>query len=106
MGVPTEERLRRYAREKAIEDAGDKVAVIEVCFPENSGRSVEASGTSAYSHKRKSGVPSPYCQPGTPVMSGSSWAMPLWQSMQVFSPLTRNFSCALAARGLCRVKSM
>ena len=30
-------------------------------------------------------------QPGSmPVMSGSSCAMPLWQSMQVFSPVTRN----------------
>ncbi len=53
MGVPTEERLRRYAREKEIEDAGDKVAVIEVCFRGKSGRSVEASGTSAYSQLRK-----------------------------------------------------
>ena len=28
-------------------------------------------------------------QPGTPFMSGSWWAMPLWQSMQVLSPLAR-----------------
>src|SRR5882757_11376027 len=30
-----------------------------------------------------------YCQPGIPRMSGRWWAMPLWQSMQVFSPLNR-----------------
>ncbi len=30
-----------------------------------------------------------YCQPGTPRMSGRWWAMPLWQSMQVFSPVNR-----------------
>ena len=28
-------------------------------------------------------------QPGTPFMSGSWWAMPLWQSMQVLSPVAR-----------------
>jgi len=30
------------------------------------------------------GVADVNCQPGTPRMSGSLWAMPLWQSMQVF----------------------
>lgn len=39
--------------------------------------------------QRKPQVPQVYCQPGTPFMSGSWWAMPLWQSMQVFSPVNR-----------------
>ena len=30
-------------------------------------------------------------QPGTPVMSGSLWAMPLWQSLQVRSPEAHAF---------------
>ena len=32
--------------------------------------------------------------------------MPLWQSMQVFSPVSRKVSCASAARALCRLMSM
>src|SRR3954449_7320478 len=32
--------------------------------------------------------------------------MPLWQSMQVFSPVNMNFSCAAAARGFCLVRSI
>ncbi len=65
VGVPIEERLRRYAREKAIKDAGDKVAVIEVCFRGKSGRSVEASGTSAYSQKQTHGASQQQPQFGT-----------------------------------------
>src|SRR5688500_5079840 len=40
------------------------------------------------------------------VMSGSRWAMPLWQSMQVRSPLASMFEWASAARLLCLVKSI
>src|SRR6266576_1963115 len=40
-----------------------------------------------------------YCQPGMPRMSGRWWAMPLWQSMQVFSPLNRERLCATDAGG-------
>ena len=57
------------------------------------------------------GEPRPHCasdtsQPGTPVMSGSLWAMPLWQSMQVRSPDASNVPCMFAARPLWRVKSI
>ena len=37
-------------------------------------------------------------QPLTPVMSGSLCAMPLWQSMQVASPLASEVECMAAAR--------
>jgi|SRR6266487_2602826 len=40
-----------------------------------------------------------YCQPGTPRISGRWWAMPLWQSMQVFSPVNRKRWSATEARG-------
>ena len=44
-----------------------------------------------------------HCHPGTPGISGSWCAMPLWQSMQVFSPVKRKRSCALGgARALAR----
>ena len=36
-------------------------------------------------------------QPGTPVMSGSLWAMPLWQSLQVRSPEAFEMAPALTA---------
>ena len=39
-------------------------------------------------------------------MSGSLWAMPLWQSMHVRSPVNKNRSWAAAARGLCLDRSM
>ena len=35
-------------------------------------------------------------QPGAPVMSGSLWAMPLWQSLQVRSPEAHAFEMAPA----------
>ena len=35
-------------------------------------------------------------QPGTPVMCGSLWAMPLWQSLQVRSPEAQAFEMAPA----------
>src|SRR4051794_9389454 len=47
-----------------------------------------------------------YCHPGTPRMSGRWWAMPLWQSMQVFSPENRKRWCATEARGDCLVTSI
>jgi hypothetical protein len=47
-----------------------------------------------------------YCQPGTPRISGRWCAMPLWQSMQVFSPGNRKRWCATDARGDCLVMSI
>lgn len=46
-------------------------------------------------------------QPGsTPSMLGSSWAMPLWQSIHVALPGSRNFEWMFAARCVCLVKSI
>ena len=47
-----------------------------------------------------------YCHPGRSDILGRRWAIPLWQSMQVFSPVNKNFSCAAAARGFCLLKSI
>jgi hypothetical protein len=47
-----------------------------------------------------------YCQPGILRISGRWWAMPLWQSMQVFSPGNKKRWCATEARGDCLVMSI
>src|SRR4051812_35689756 len=56
--------------------------------------------------ERRSRPDSRYCQPGMPRISGRWWAIPLWQSMQVFSPVNRKRWCATEARGDCLVMSM
>src|SRR6478752_8762201 len=77
-----------------------------VCLEEGQNRGDSPSletNHSAQGFKRPS---RPYCQPGTPRMSGRWWAMPLWQSMQVFSLVNRKRWCATEARGDCLVMSM
>ena len=49
-------------------------------------------GSTAQQQHTANGGPHRYCHPGTPDMSGSRCAMPLWQSMQVRSLVNRNRS--------------
>ena len=46
-------------------------------------------GIAEYPSRRTAGRISAYCQPGMPFMSGRWCAIPLWQSMQVFSLVNR-----------------
>jgi hypothetical protein len=55
-------------------------------------------------HSRSGGRP--VASRDTPVMSGSRWAMPLWQSMQVASPVASELGMHVRGLGDCSVKSM
>jgi hypothetical protein len=87
----------REGREATVRRAHDHQAVGTDDVREGAGAASEKAA-----RKARTALPKPpcspasqdssqdYCHPGTLRMSGSSWAMPLWQSMQVFWPVKRN----------------